>query len=1107
MNLEELYRGYAEGGNERKRSEGLLSQTHWISSLVDFDPKTGKALPVNFTELLRRSCSIDSDEFPKDRFWHLLEHSRRAVTRIMDNLSEEPRRENAYMPIRSVRELDTASFVALSRRPGRNIREKLSDKPYMQAAHHYQSVDTPENQLFKAYVKRIAEILELRKETLESNDPLLPRIKRWLKTDDALSISRWQNLPPNNTLLSHRDYRKIWDSWRWLQAIDDDVNRDNDNYTARCDLKNYWVQLANTYLTEETQFAEMPVSVDWAHFAINPWMKEPVRRRAQAFRKHADLPLHYEPVCVDLARLYPAYACDEEFEVMDDSFVWQEWHEADNPSNDVDICLFESDAFYEDASITTVTAPDLFFSRRHDEESLNIAAGAFAGRLKDAFPTEALVWLTPDCLNEFELVIIRRNINAYYSKAEPLPRSVAAVLEHVDYSEITHEGYSVAIIDDVNGVSSVTVLTASFDPDLLKALPETHGYMWEREIPQTESREASSKHVYCEIAQVDESGTWRNDYNPYGVDRGDVEDVVVADENGHFDLVIGLNASPVVGGLRLMKLQAKAGNRTIWRNRIPELMTPATDENGISYDHYFVSRDDTKVDPVRGRPVPIPQAESFTIPAWREFIPLYQGGEGAAPLEYAAKLTSPDIPYNDEIKCHLKMTYTYGADNPYDLTFIPFDASLREIHVEWRPKAAMSDDSSVGPSYPTPLTWDDLKNQRKPSGDKCDFIEWAEDSSTRLQRELIIPPLLTGYLKFAWKGEKPRRYSFIVHDGTETYVKETSLRKVSCDELTRYSEVYFYVKTGADGRTHAAYVSDSPDVTVSSWRYNAKSIIGLIRRNLFVPYGKVWADGRSLNDDDCPVAFRNDQISKIKVYAGAYHQENVPSTLKTELLSLLCYTGLDFPSELEWEIREEYEKVLQGGVSYVQDRPFGYFLSDLGQPWKLDVLHRLIASTDSRSLEILSQAIWHHPDFIEALEAAEIRAIAEKVSEAIDSYAAVMASKGRRPDTEFVHNAMSLTRCLELLLGLLMSRNSKRFEEHLTLQPNQAIAQTLLKQVQMLERTFGWRPESFHTRIEMDLPSTEGSDSEEHLLEALRLYLSGDERINAIKITGVSDNA
>ena len=84
------------------------------------------------------------------------------------SLSENPRREQAYLPIRDVKELNATSFIALSRRPGRNVREKLAGKPYMQAVRRYQSVDLPQNRLVKEFVTQLADLLELRRKYLGS---------------------------------------------------------------------------------------------------------------------------------------------------------------------------------------------------------------------------------------------------------------------------------------------------------------------------------------------------------------------------------------------------------------------------------------------------------------------------------------------------------------------------------------------------------------------------------------------------------------------------------------------------------------------------------------------------------------------------------------------------------------------------------------------------------------------------------------------------------------------------------------------------------------------------------------------------------------------------
>lgn len=38
-------------------------------------------------------------------------------------------------------------------------------------------------------------------------------------------MKRWANLPPNNTLLSDQNYRKIWNAWNELRDLDMDIRK------------------------------------------------------------------------------------------------------------------------------------------------------------------------------------------------------------------------------------------------------------------------------------------------------------------------------------------------------------------------------------------------------------------------------------------------------------------------------------------------------------------------------------------------------------------------------------------------------------------------------------------------------------------------------------------------------------------------------------------------------------------------------------------------------------------------------------------------------------------------------------------------------------------
>jgi hypothetical protein len=267
-----------------------MIQNNRFNPVSQLDPNTVEALTQSLSSVLARvhACTPKGEGPFRDRLWRLAEHSRASVERLFRALNESPRREQALLPVHAARELDAKSFIKLANRPGRTIREKLGHRPYLQAVRRFQSVDLPENRLLKAYVSLLAELLELRRERVhERADELLPKIQSWLRSDEALAIGRWENLPPNNVLLSHRDYRRIWDAWRWLQSIDDDTSRDVAQLETRSQTVQFWDRCARVWANGDHRFAETPVLFDGSA-SLRGSHHQPSRRRGR--RSTAPLP-------------------------------------------------------------------------------------------------------------------------------------------------------------------------------------------------------------------------------------------------------------------------------------------------------------------------------------------------------------------------------------------------------------------------------------------------------------------------------------------------------------------------------------------------------------------------------------------------------------------------------------------------------------------------------------------------------------------------------------------------------------------------------------------------------------------------------------------------
>ena len=339
MELEKLYSNYSSGkGNVCE----ALDQTHWFSTIAVFDLLTREALPQTLSSVLQKVSNYkpysvkNPSSVLKDRLWRIIEHAREPLDHLLRTLNESPQRDHAVMPFYAVRELDTPSFMALARRPGNNIREKLAGKPYLQAVRRYQSVDLPENRLLKAFSERLADLLELRVESLKDDDAeeMLYYIRSWLTTDEAQSITRWENLPPNNTLLSHRDYRRIWDAWNWLQTLEESIENDLSNLNERRNIVQTWQKLGYKYAESRYRFAETPVLFDYDSFKIRLWTDEPHFQKTRPFSRPKMLPAINEPVCIDLTELYPRYAYLTSkgipfLKTHPNSFIWQCWTNSD----------------------------------------------------------------------------------------------------------------------------------------------------------------------------------------------------------------------------------------------------------------------------------------------------------------------------------------------------------------------------------------------------------------------------------------------------------------------------------------------------------------------------------------------------------------------------------------------------------------------------------------------------------------------------------------------------------------------------------------------------------------------------------------------------------
>ena len=1100
MDLSDLYlRASKAGGDAVERK--VLYQRHWINSVTKFDPRTGEALPSGISSVLKNiDCMEISEEF-RDHLWFIVDHCEDSIYRIFESMSDSPSRRHDYMHVSRVRELDVSSFVALSRRPGRNVREKLSSKPVMKAVRRVQSIDLPQNQLLKEVVLQLSDLLESRAVYLGYEDDLLDDLRRWLKSEDAKSIGGWRNLPPNNTLLSHPDYRRIWNSWNWLSNLQASLVKGLSDVEMNESVIEWWESLALRRRLGELSVAEVPVVVQIEDFNVSilvDWSEMRFGPSVVNEQPSTDHPLIRDPVCIDLTNTYPRYAIDEHAPVerFSEPLVWQSWS---IDKRNVDLKLFEADAAYFHENCETYSIVDLFFKRRPAEEDITRAARTFVERLSLRFRHQTLIWLVPDCVNEFQLGILRRSLNSKFSRAQPLPRSVASVFKHVAYEEIPGSGFEVVVVDRAGGLTFVTRLIAEHDSDLEEQLPETRGFYWVR-TPHIEIR--NDDNGYQQITEfdfVDDDGNW---VTKLGIAEEPIADInAIARLIGKECRVINVASDSVEGGLRFLRLQELAGDIPLWRDQIPRLALTGVVIDGLVSSLVLVP-ESYRVRLVRGKPVSIPVEADLDLPekVLSCRFGIVQGSAGNE-IDFDAFLESDDFPLQTSPRVSLDLTYTYGADDPYRLVFKPSDATkdgrflMKPAVVRWMPKSPRDLNSLPVPPFPEKKSWEALR-------------EWPSDKQSREQRESdlldrtmiqlkkltdssiseLLTPRVKGKVKF-WRHDKNGKIYFIVttNQGREVFCHESNVPDGIPKSISEGDFVWLNIEKSEKGGLQGNYVAFSKESFKSAWEKTVFKTFG----NMKFPSYTIWNHGRSLTDIECPENFREIVYWGIKYSFSLYMDKETPARIRTEALLFLSRLHGDAPIEIQQYLAE----ISKFEIGYADAIAIAYFIGGCSTNWQEVTLLNVLNGNASRRFLVLSIALWRSPkpiNFVSLVHLKEIIPVLHKDIERL------------LEKTDQERSRKQLVSQFEVLLALLRTRESGSVEAKSFLSPDSKYGVKFLKQIDQSIDVFVKHKYELFTRVSLEVSKPEFAQKQPDLLYALRLFLTGDDQAKMIRISGIS---
>ncbi|TSA39069.1 MAG: DUF2357 domain-containing protein [Methylococcaceae bacterium] len=865
--------------------------------------------------------------------------------------------------------------------------------------------------------------------------------------------------------------------------------------------------------------------------------------------------LEYSEVVIDLCSTRPKFTPDGESDKrLPFRLVRQYWSDKDR--GDVAIDCGTAKAIILSDNITTITMFSLFAEYEDKDKQKSLlpnAAMEFIKEIKGYISAKTITYLVPDYLSEFSLENIRRSLNFYFPNSAPLPRSIAAVFswqssENFVQSNFTAGDVVLVIENGINGIF-ITPLISNRSKELSAYIPESKGVFWERHpssliegIKSVDVTQAALEQSNCSLSKeiahlfdfnslLDEkdSLSWVNTEQEWfnlpkkfehqlvkqasnnSINLNDlkkviesipksikIENIYLLPINNSFNKPneensfkwLGSSWSLTKGGQVLSQWQKKAIDIALWKDHLPELSIKIP-INGCWDDFYLVKN--TTIIPKKGKSVQIPIKDTFTLP---ENLPHYsfplRQGSGGHALQYQANLKSPAFPLSQATVCRLLMSYTYGADNPYQLQFVPvnpMEAGFQSVQVEWMEVISSNEYEVTYPKFPPRNTWDKFSKYPNKLGNVSNLIEWIERDLKQIE-SIKKYGRCSSKIKSDWvdKGEN-NVFCFSDDDvflHKKSFIESTEKNIKSI--IKKGDTVYFY-KTEKDGKFRGFEISISEEVPRECFL-----------KSLRFPSITVWNQAHSLSETDVSAQFRQSVFEGVKNALQLRKNPNVPENLKQELFFFLCCIHKDTDIEIT-KILLNYTKNKSDIRKYSQNIAFA--IGDVTLDWQKMILDNITNDeylTEPATMEILAIACWRFNGLIDKFTHQQLIRLTNKLYRLLSS-----DIKNIKSDAKY-NQLSKITKYLELLLALLRTRANEDEKIKSILSPNQEITRKFVVLIEDLTQKIIKLNLNINSRITLELDKPKAFNKTPDLLYALRMYLTGDSGANSIQVTEIKDS-
>ena len=1086
----------------------------WYNKNRGFDVSTGEFKTPDLFTLLENIYEFDYKSSKLyDDIYYILTYIEKSATVLFDNLNSNIKRKNELTHISRAKSFDQNSVLWLSRQEGRTINEKVKNNK-IKALQKYYDYDTYENRLFKLLLKKLLLITEKRND-LNEFEKFIFKIRRFLKSDIAKSINENGYIIYNNLLLHHKHYYKIYKSYKWLNSLDEKKLFFENN---KRNIKNQIFRFELLSKIQYDTFAKVLASdIDWEKFweiKLNPFLLNKtvdhlyfksrfsdIRDYAFEFiqnRMHLSITHRFfkiEPkekeVFVDLFRLFPIAKNGEE-NITFPIFVKQEDSKIINANNTKVIDLNRE--FY--------TLPEIL--KTYDLQILRI----FLDDFKKYFKNAKINYLLPDYIEPFKFAKAKKLINSYFH-GRNIPKSVLAGFNYIFKNRVERNDILIYIQKNHENELFVTPLLIDFDNRLLHI---TNGLMIRRYptkkvkksrdiinylnrlFDQNTAQKILNKCLQNGIKALNKTKTallyndrliyfnHLNFINPASVSEEEVKSLYdhAIFENKNYKEI----SDDKFENLKVFEkiIQYEKEGYTLWREYIPKLSLEVVNEYGAFEEFVLIDENTNQQDEITVQ-------KRFIIPAHQKEISLPLIFEGVN-IDYEAYITSPEMPFSENVECELKLTYNYELENPFSLTFYPLK-KYKPLKVKWREKENIS--SLPYPAYPPKKRWQDFLND---NGSNLpvwvlEKLQMLDNMEEEIQKETdnILQNIKESYVTSrVLQGKDGSHYVFAKSLGGRDILcnERNFIEKIDIHTLKQGDTIKFYLPEDVN-IAKFIHISDTDRDIIEKTIFNEKSkLIKNAIHSIRPPVLIMWSN-MSLSDEFVPEDFKN-EINRYtqRVFEFMISKKCHPA-LRKEFQFFLSAIHEDTHPHF-------YRYILNLSKQGKLSENMALLLGRMNKKWQKQLFYNIINQLPNPYvLTLLGIAVWRDEHFINYLEKYTDKILPLLFENIFHSFEELKSDPSST-------NKKLLSNNLELLLALLrLRRKDPKF-----LHPNEKQTKEFIKLISQIGEYLVKNNIEIFSKIELSL-SNETNKKIPKLLYALNIYLRGDLNMaQSIKITGVN---